>query len=73
MEITREPKTRIGARETGQQASEKNAEERTYKLVKGELSMPMKTGVKQEFGDGHEASLESTEAQNNLHTTDQKD
>ena len=34
VEVTREPKTRIGARETGQQASEKKAEERTYKLVK---------------------------------------
>ena len=34
--------------------------------------MPKKTGVEPELGDGHEESLESTEAQNNLHTTEQK-
>ena len=32
--------------------------------------MPKKTGVEQELGDGHEESLDSTEVQNNLHTTE---
>ena len=34
VEVTREPKPRIGARETGQQTSEKKAEEWTYKMAR---------------------------------------
>ena len=45
VEVTREPKPRIGARETGQQTSEKKAEQWQGR----ELSMPKNTGVEQEL------------------------
>ena len=55
-----------------QQASAKKAEERTYSWYRRELSMPKKTGVEQELGDGREEKVSKAPKHNNLHTTEQK-